>query len=403
MPVTVCGGPDDRDGSDAHLSFDREEELTAFFAERRPAAVLKHGILRRYLRVFASKTGSTAPGGRVAYLDGYSGPGEYEDGTPGSPMLAAETAEILSTIRELEGFYVERDHATFERLRDTLSSTGHRCTLYEGEVEGSLPRIMNAVGDAPLFAFFDPFGLGISFDALTHHVLGRKRGRSGPATEVLLNFSLPGLRRNAGHLTSGSTDPRYVKARPRLVARVDRMLGGDWWHQLWRGRIGGREGLILRGYVERLRKAAGGWGSMVVPVSNRWDGPPVYCLVFLTSYRGGLWVFNEVLSNAMEEYRQYVHEFHGMLDLEPLPDREARWIGHIAENIMRTCEAASFIIGDRIPEVLGDALGLAREKHIRRALKRLCEEGAIQTEVFEQGRVKTDARGSVERMRVMRA
>ena len=129
-----------------------------FFKEQRPAAVLKHGILHRYLRVFASKTGSTAPGHRVAYLDGYSGPGQYQNGIPGSPMLAAKTAQILGEIRNLEGFYVEKDEETFVQLHKVLAQTDHTFRCYQGDVEDHLPEIMKAVGAAPLFAFFDPFG-----------------------------------------------------------------------------------------------------------------------------------------------------------------------------------------------------------------------------------------------------
>lgn len=44
-----------------------------YFEKKQAAAVLKHGILRRYLHVFVSKTGS--PAGEVVYVDGYAGPG----------------------------------------------------------------------------------------------------------------------------------------------------------------------------------------------------------------------------------------------------------------------------------------------------------------------------------------
>jgi len=375
-----------------------------FFKEQRPAAVLKHGILRRYLRVFASKTGSTAADNRVAYLDGYSGPGEYQDGTPGSPMLAAETAQILGGIRDLEGFYVERDAEEYQRLCDALARTDHRFKTYRGSVEDHLPAIMEAVGAAPLFAFFDPFGLGVPFDMLTERILSRKHGQVGPATEVLLNFSLPGLRRNAGHLTSTSSNSRYLKAQATLIERVDRTLGGNWWHPIWEAGGENREAIIVSGYVERLREAVGGWAQATIPVRNRGVGPPAYCLIFLTSYQGGLWAFAEVLSTAMEEYRAFAHNFHGMLDLDPLSNREARWVDQIAGNVRSHLAAqGSFVIGQDMTAVYGETIGFAREKHVRRALKRLCAEGSIRTEVRDQGKLKTDGQGPVERMRVLPA
>jgi three-Cys-motif partner protein len=378
-------------------------EQSPFFREHRPAAVLKHGILRRYLRVFASKTGSTARDHRVAYLDGYSGPGEYQDGTPGSPMLAADTARILGDLRDLEGFYVEKETQEYRQLCEALARTDHRHRTYQGPVQDHLPAIMDAVGVAPLFAFFDPFGLGVPFDMLTERILSRKRGQIGPATEVLLNFSLPGLRRNAGHLTSKSTDSRYLKARATLIERVDRTLGGDWWHSIWETDTKQREAAIVSGYVERLRSAAGGWGQATIPVRNRWDGPPAYCLIFLTSYQGGLWAFNEALSSAMEKYRQFALTFHGMLDLDPLPGREARWIDQLTANVTaHLAEHGAFAISRDMTAVYGATIGFARATHVREAVKRLCKEGTIRTEVREKGKlITTCGQGSVEKMRVL--
>jgi three-Cys-motif partner protein len=374
-----------------------------FFGERRPAAVLKHGILRRYLHVFASKTGSTAPGRRVAYLDGYSGPGEYQDGTPGSPLLAAETARLLGQVRNLEGFYVEKDKETYQQLCDALTRTNHRFSTYWGSVEDHLPTIMGEIGAAPLFAFFDPFGLGVPFDMLDQYIFSRKRSQIGPATELLLNFSLPGLRRNAGHLTSPSANPTYRKAQATIIDRVDTTLGGDWWHSIWKAGNRKREAAIVSGYVNRLREAAGGWAYAAIPVQNRWEGPPIYGLIFLTSYQGGLWAFNEALSNAMEEFRGKALEFHGMLDLDLPSDRETKWIDEIAANVeAQLTEHGSFTIG-RDMKVYGDTnlFGLAREKHVRAAVKKLCAEGRIRTEAWDKGQLKTDGKGPVEKMKVL--
>ncbi len=56
----------------------------AFFDGKAEAARLKHLILRKYLPPFISKVGYTATDGRVVIVDGYAGPGRYEDGSEGS-------------------------------------------------------------------------------------------------------------------------------------------------------------------------------------------------------------------------------------------------------------------------------------------------------------------------------
>jgi len=104
----------------------------------------------------------------------------------------------------------------------------------------------------------------------------------------------------------------------------------------------------------------------------------------------------------MEEYREYAHQAHGMLDLDPLEDREARWIDHIAENLERhLAEQGSFVVGQTITVVFGETVGFARETHIRQAVKRLCAAGSIRTEVYDKGKLRTGGQGPVEKMRIL--
>lgn len=62
-----------------------------YWEQRRLPSVLKHDLIRRYLPVFAGKTGSKAGG--LVYLDGYAGRGRYENGAPASAELILRIAE----------------------------------------------------------------------------------------------------------------------------------------------------------------------------------------------------------------------------------------------------------------------------------------------------------------------
>lgn len=53
--------------------------------------MLKHGIVSRYPTIFASMAGYGQD--EVVLYDAYAGPGRYEDGSPGSPLLALQTAQ----------------------------------------------------------------------------------------------------------------------------------------------------------------------------------------------------------------------------------------------------------------------------------------------------------------------
>ena len=162
---------------------------------------------------------------------------------------------------------------------------------------------------------------------------------------------------------------------------MDEVLGGDWWHRIWASGTQDRVELILEGYKDvLLKQSAAGWGIFDVDVADRWQGPPSYHLLLLTQHADGVWAFNESLSLAMEEYRQYCHEHEGLLDLEPLKDREQQWSDHIESNLRRLLqERQAFRAVDRIMGVYGDAFGQARQKHLRPALKRLHADGVTTT------------------------
>lgn len=361
-----------------------------FFKEKQGAGVFKHGLLRRYVPVFVSKVGSTAQGGRVYYLDAYAGAGMYDDGTPGSPLLVAKTASEMARLRDLRGIYVEEDRKTCDRLRAVLRATGTDPMIYQGRIERHLDSILAKVGRSPLYAFFDPFGLGLPFDTLTECVLGRATGLLSSTTEVLLNFSLPGLWRNAGHLVDPtSTHEPYLKARKTILVRMDAAMGGDWWRPIWASGTDDRIGQIVRGYWDRLKDAAGGWGSWLVAVSNRWGGPSVYFLIFLSKHPDGLWAFTESLSLAKEEYYEFCRR--DQLELETKEERWAQWTEKIAHNIEQILAAGEpFTVRARMEEVYGETMGDARERHIRAAIKKL----------YAEGKTTTSGKGDVASMRV---
>ena len=357
-----------------------------FFKAPQAAAVLKHGILRRYLPVFVTKTGSNAS--EVVYLDAYAGPGLYDDGTPGSPALAVQTARAVAGSRSstsLVGHLIERNKKSVTKLVDLLGDD-FSWVVYQGEVEEWMPEILHGLAPAtPLFAFIDPFGLPISFSTLLDILRrgGRRSGYGrvgGAATEVLLNFSIPGINRVGGQLTGRGTNPKWLRARDSMVAKMDAVLGGDWWQAIWRSDDPDRVELILEGYKDRILEGSDGWAIFDMEVSDRWKGPPSYHLLMLTQHPDGIWAFNEAISSASEEYRKFCHEHEGRLDLEPLAQRESEWVDEIAQNIEDIlAEERSFSPVQNIDRVYGEAFGEAREKHLRKAIKRMYAEGKTST------------------------
>lgn len=359
-----------------------------FFGQPQGAAILKHGILRKYLPVFANKTGSFA--GQVIYLDCFAGPGSYDDQSDGSPALALQTAEMLAGFQgkaSLHAHLIERDSDCVKSLRKFLEERGSDWEVHDGLADQYVPGILDSLDKStPLFAFIDPFGLPIPFDMVVRIM---KRGgsrstgmtRSGAATEVLMNFSTSGINRVGGQLTAGGSNPTWLKARDTMVLSMDKAMGGTWWHKLWASGDPDRVDQIRNEYKERLCRAAGGeWAYFDINVSDRWQGPPAYHLLLFTQHVDGVWNFHQSLSTAREEFRTYCHAQEGIFDLEPLKQRQEQWIEHIEQNVDRLLAIGPFQPVHKIEAVFGDAFGEAREMHLRKALKNLKAKGKLSTE-----------------------
>lgn len=362
-----------------------------FFKAPQPAAVLKHGILRRYVQVFASKTGSQSSGGKVIFLDGYAGPGMYETGDPASPMLAIQTGREISTSRNLRCVFVELDQAYYKQLVALLDEHAGDLDVeaHQGRIEDHIEPLIEQCGDVPLFAYLDPFGVGVPFDTMVTKVLGRSR-HGHPKTEVLLNFSVPALDRIGGMITS------TAKNRAATLDRMNVTLGGDWWQQVYLDTTGpDRVQAIVSEYRERLSKATGGWGGWTVPVSDKIGGRPDYLLMHFTQHPDGHWEFHQALSLATAEWRAASHAanpgwkekmealgqftFEELEEPPPFEEDESAWKAEIDANVTAMVDRGErFVIQSRMGDVFGKALGIGREMHLRPALKRLHAEGRIQ-------------------------
>jgi len=377
-----------------------------FFAQRRAAAAFKHGILERYPVVFAGKAGSITSG-RVVFLDGYAGPGRYEDGSPGSPLLFVQAAQYLGELRKVTGIFVEQHPDRCARLREVLTEVGATGVNYrtvEGDLGAHLPGLLPSASGAALFAFLDPFGTALNRGQLRSQLLGRS-GRA--PTEVLLHVSVSTVARIGGLLRAAERDQRALEERDRkTIANLDRFLGGTWWQESFRAVAG--EDLITatevaldvaQRYCATLT-AETGFQSISMPVRTAAEQQPKYVLVLFTRHPAGVWEFASAVGMAGRNWQQALHDaeraradaaqdrlgMDTLFDLVPEPfdpdvyerDRRPVWTRGLAENIQYLlAEHGDFRLFERTVQVYGTLLGRAWERHVRQAVKDLHRDGLI--------------------------
>lgn len=359
-----------------------------FFGTRRPPAVLKHEVLHQYVEPYAGMAGSTNPEGRVVLLDGYAGEGRYADGSPGSPLLALETAKSLLPTRVLECVFVEKERRSFVSLQAVVGeykAQGVKCEAIHGRVEDHLDAVVQQATGVPLFMFLDPCGLAPPYGRLVAAVTGSRAG-TYPPTEVLLNFSDKAVRHIGGQLRPECDDRSGVAA-------LDSACGGDWWQAMYTSSVNAGDveagvQAVVAGFADRFGRDT---HSEVVTAAVRLkpEHKPLYHLVFATRSNHGLWVFRDALAKAQKEWRaaQYDEEpddpeeagvLFGTADLlAALEDRlRQEATAAIRANLLRLLDRhAEFRLLDEVRDVFGPWYGIARETWVRQAIKDLHRDG----------------------------
>lgn len=167
-----------------------------------PHTSAKHQILRKYLDAWLPILGSYNK--RVVYIDGFSGPGQYKGGEPGSPIIALEAARThqAKLPSELVFLFVEERQDRVDHLNGEIAKLGvpshFKVHVEQGTFAEKLAETLNALDAeggkiAPTFALIDPFGFaGIPYD-LIRRLLGKNK------CEVLVTFMVDSINRWLTH------------------------------------------------------------------------------------------------------------------------------------------------------------------------------------------------------------
>jgi three-Cys-motif partner protein len=333
----------------------------------------------------------------VVYLDGYAGRGRYGDDSPASAERILQIAENQGTQGiSYQLFFYEPNRDSFTTLKsvvDEYAARGVQAEALRCQVIGGLDQVIDAAEGKPLFLFLDPCGLGVPFSVLTEMLTG-PRAAKWPPTEILLNFSLDAVRRIAGHVMSPTPDESSM-------ARLDAVLGGDWWRDLVRHYGVSDEAVdtIVKGFTGHLGLATG-MDIFPIPVRRAPTHKPIYYLVFGTRSSLGIWHFADDTARATEKWwsafdAQEAAKMKDKIGLEPLfaasvfmrqdlseVEAEARPV--IAANIATLVAThGSCRMRDYTREVFGEYLGRVRETVVRAAIK----------DLYGQGRTSSDGVG----------
>jgi three-Cys-motif partner protein len=159
-----------------------------------PHTQVKHIILRRYVEAWLPILAST--NGRILVVDGFAGPGIYNGGEPGSPIIAIDaflnhSNSVLRT-RDVVFMFIEEDGDRLAVLQEQVNAKyppaiTNKVRFYHGKFDDTMTAVLDALDQqgqrmAPAFAFVDPFG----FSDTPISTLGRIMRQD--KCEILINF-----------------------------------------------------------------------------------------------------------------------------------------------------------------------------------------------------------------------
>ncbi|MBS6418843.1 MAG: three-Cys-motif partner protein TcmP [Olsenella uli] len=302
---------------------------------KKPWSATKDYLLSYYLSVFFPKVMSVR-GRRILYIDGFAGPGEYGDGTHGSPITAIEKAGLaFRNARHKQGVSFLFSEASSKRRGTLVECVGSNSFMkslrfpYEVSGEGFSSCVSKVLSKGrnfgTYFFYVDPFGVSdLEYQAFKE--ISRLNGIGNCGVEVLLNLSTVGFLREAlcvmhmedaipDEATDGPDENFDVNSGADYrKERLTTIFGDSGWTDIvsrvcksdgsfWRA-----EREIAESFCRRLRSEDSFRYVTSIPIvdqskSVRNGGLLKYRMVHMTNHWQGCLTMNDTMVKAIESER----------------------------------------------------------------------------------------------------
>ena len=259
LPTTYSGWPKDAPMPNTVWTLDEQTEG-------------KHLLLRSYLDGWFPILGSFS--GRLLFVDGFAGPGEYADDEMGSPLVALESvrrhkSEGRLTPVEAVFLFIEQDARRVEYLQALLDRQPPipktNVHVLSGTFDDHMASLLDQIDAqskalAPAFVMIDPFGVKGSPMQLIGRIL------RNPKSECLISFMYEPIRR--------------FHRQPEFGGHLDDLFGTQTWRDCFEIEDEtARKQFLHRLFTAQLRQH----GAEYVLSFELWKGGRhIYTLYFTT-------------------------------------------------------------------------------------------------------------------------
>lgn len=337
------------------------QDSNNFFEEQKDWSKRKLAIVQQYLAGFTKILGSSTTQSCVYYVDGFAGKGIYDDGSKGSPVLAAELSQEYRNQHKkykLNCINIEANNVNFQNLEKSTMQFQGIVENLNGTFSSQIPTILQNIGKCPAFFFIDPFGVsGANWSDMVQ-ILHR-----AASTDLWLRFDHRTVRRLSGFFESGS------RGADSKVERLLRFFGVHRAENLFQKLDGNTpEDRIVNAvnyYAERLEselKNFKNFGySAGFPIISL-EGQNKYHLVFAASHRKAVILASETVysveRNRTQEMQEYQKKKTGqpfLFNLEPSEEEISKFkTKELTNDIWRLCTGSQLSRSDIYIKLLNE-------------------------------------------------
>ncbi|MEW6376420.1 MAG: three-Cys-motif partner protein TcmP [Thermodesulfobacteriota bacterium] len=283
-----------------------------FFKAKRPWSKIKDKVIGNYLVPYLNKVSKL--GEKIVIGDAFAGPGIFDDGSEGSPLIICKIAEKQVPGKYL-GIFVNRGEESHTKLGEVLKKyiDEKKAITILGKAQDLLEKLKGIVGNATLLIYLDPFGLkGCEFRLLEPY-LGRDKRFS---TEIIVNMSMPTLHRLS--TPDAIREKRITTRTKKLNQTLTDILGGEYWKEIMWSDLPPveKEKKIVEKYVSLLNQYLPFAGFC--PVRERIGKSVKYYMIFASRHPDALLLMNDIMYKS---YFKTMHEiqykdtlFEGLFD-----------------------------------------------------------------------------------------
>lgn len=272
-----------------------------FFEGKRKWSVIKDEVLGSYIPPYLAKVKRL--GRPILLIDGFAGPGVFDDGLPGSPLIMCKAA-AQHVPSNYQAFFINKEKQYHERLESILQKGGWLgpATPILGDTTKILPILPTLLRDQTVFLYLDPFGpTGCPFDLLVPF-LTRPTGYS---TEIVIMMHMPIAHRLASRkaVEAGRGDEPLIQAYHQAMTRI---FGGDYWRPIMLApdlSAEEREFQLIGAYRNKLAEYLPYTGSC--PVREGEQDRVKYFIVFASRHVDAMLLMHDAMIKA---YFKRMHE-----------------------------------------------------------------------------------------------